>query len=127
MNLRQKKISREIFEVLSRTLHWQVQNPQLSRVNITAVLVTADLQLAKVYYDLTRLSADSFERKFTPHEGYKKAVAKSLSCSHRFFRARLSHSMVLRRIPELHFYYDASLERGARLEQLLSEVLSASH
>jgi ribosome-binding factor A len=32
--------------------------------------------------------------------------------------------MVLRSIPELRFYFDESVERGARIEQLLNQALN---
>lgn len=38
------------------------------------------------------------------------------------FRRSLSRSMRLRRVPELRFKYDDSVDKGERIEQLLRET-----
>ncbi len=40
-----------------------------------------------------------------------------------FLRSRLSHSLTFRQVPELHFVYDESVERGLRLSKLIDDAV----
>ena len=41
-----------------------------------------------------------------------------------FFRSQLARSLKIRRVPELHFLWDDSIERGSRLVELIDKVAS---
>jgi len=74
------------------------------------VRVSADLGTARVYY--TCLGSDA-DRQRT-----KKALERALP----FLRRQLGSRLRLRRIPELHFTFDESIERHDRIERLLNEL-----
>jgi ribosome-binding factor A len=42
-----------------------------------------------------------------------------------FLRSLLAHRLRLRTVPQLHFVYDASVERGMRLSRLIDEAVQA--
>jgi ribosome-binding factor A len=42
-------------------------------------------------------------------------------------RRELGRRLHIHHIPELHFVFDASVERGTRLSRLLDEVIEADH
>ncbi len=100
-------IRREISELLQR----QVKDPRLgSFVAVTEVSTSSDLRYAKVF--VSCMGSDE-ERQET---------LKGLEAATGFFRNQLSRRLRLRRIPELSFHWDDSIERGAHLLQLIDEV-----
>ena len=95
-------------EILSRG---QVHDPGIGFITLTRVQVTADLQIARVFY--TSLG-DPKARKET---------ARALDRATGFFRrqvgARLPH---LRRVPELEFRFDESIANQERIERILQDI-----
>ena len=100
------QIRQEISDLLAREVH----DPGIGFVTITQVTVTADLQLARVNY--TTLGDDK-ARKDT-----KRALERAAP----FLRRQLGRRLRLRRIPELQFFFDESIERGDRIERILQEI-----
>ncbi len=101
----------EITELLAR----EVKDPGIGFVTVTSVRVTADLQLARVYYSVL---GDESARKQT-----KRALDRALP----FLRRQIASRVRLRRAPELVFHYDDSLDRQDRIEALLREIHAADH
>jgi ribosome-binding factor A len=97
---------------LSELLSREVQDPGIGFLTITRVEVTADLQNARAYY--TTLG-DAQARKQT---------ARALGRATPFLRRQLGIRLRLRRIPELQFFYDESIERLDRVERILQELES---
>ena len=95
------QIRAEISDMIARELH----DPGFGFLTITRVRVTSDLQLARVYY--TTLG-DSEARRNT-----ERAFGRASS----FIRRQLGRRLRLRRIPELEFVFDESIE-GIRERQL---------
>ena len=81
-------------------------------VTITTVEVTRDLSHAKVF--VTSLS-----------ETEAAESVQALTRAAGFLRSRLAQMLKLRTIPELHFVYDASVERGVRLSKLIDEAVQS--
>ncbi len=104
-------IRQEISELLQR----QVKDPRLSNfVAVTEVSITSDLKSAKV---------------FVSHMGSEEEKQETLSvltAASGFFRNELSRRLKIRRIPEISFQWDNSIERGAQLLQLIDEVSADS-
>ena len=91
------------------TLIWsEVKDPRLGSVNLTDVEVTRDLSHAKVY--ITSSDAENIKDSLT-----------ALNHAAGFLRSRLGQMVRMRAVPELKFFYDASLEQGDRIEALLAE------
>ncbi len=53
--------------------------------------------------------------------GRSAEVVKALKEAARDLRRELAHSMRMRRVPELRFKYDDSVDRGERIDALLRE------
>ena len=102
-----EQLKREIAELL-RT---DVRDPRIGLVSVTGVQVATDLGSARVFVRI--LGAD-------------KERAESLAgleAAAPFLRRQLGRDMHIRRIPELRFQEDQSLEQAQRIERILSEVL----
>jgi ribosome-binding factor A len=106
-----EQFKREITEILRR----EVRDPRVGAPTLTAVDVTPDLWLARVYVrpDLTRDLADPETTE---------ALMAGLEASTPFIRRSLGRKLSLRRIPELRFQLDRSVEHAARIDALLREI-----
>lgn len=102
-----EQLKREIAELV-RT---EVRDPRVGLVSITGVHVSADLSTARVF---VRALGDEAER-LECLDGLRAAAP--------FIRRALGQELHVRRIPELRFQEDRSLEHAQRIEEILSEVL----
>jgi ribosome-binding factor A len=97
-------IRHEISELLQR----QVKDPRLGNfISVTAVDTSSDMRHAKVF--VSRLEGQE----------EKKETLGALASAAGFFRKELATRLKLRRVPELNFQWDDSLERGDHLLQLI--------
>ena len=99
-------IRAELGDLLTR----QVKDPGIGFVTLTNVRVTSDLQLARIYYSLL---ADERGRRDT---------ARALARAAPFLRRQLGRHLRLKRVPNLKFIYDDSVERQDRVAQILQEL-----
>ncbi len=99
-------IRRELADILMR----RMRDPRLGFVSITGVEVSGDLTHATVYLS----SLDGAEGRVE--------VVKVLSHAVPFLRRELAPRLGLREVPTLRFIYDESIERGARIEELLKKI-----
>lgn len=110
MGLRQERLADEIRDLLAGCfLGDQMGDPRLEGVVITHVKVSADLQLATVYFRLY-------------NKAKKEHAQDGLERSKSFLRKHLAQNLKLRRVPDLRFFYDESVEHGSRIESLLQEI-----
>jgi ribosome-binding factor A len=101
------QIRQELSELLSRgTVH----DPGIDFITLTRVQVTADLQLARVYY--TTMG----------DEKGRKETAKALQRATPFFRRQVGGRLQLRRVPELEFRFDESVAHQDRIEQIIRDL-----
>ena len=108
---RTDRVAEQIQRELAELLRLQVKDPRVHMITLTGVEVTRDYGHAKVFY--------------TTLEGASKAVEQGLEHASGFLRSQLAHVMKLRITPQLHFVYDASVERGAHLSQLIDQAVAS--
>ena len=101
------QIRQELSELLARGV---VHDPGIGFITLTRVQVTADLQLARVYY--TSMGDPSA----------RKDTAKALKRATPFFRRHVGERLQLRRVPELEFRFDESVAHQDRIEQILRDL-----
>lgn len=110
---RTDRIAEQIQRELAQLIRLEVKDPRVRMVTITGVEVTRDYSHAKVFY--------------TTLEGANKALQEGLERAAGFLRSQLAHTMKLRVIPQLHFVFDASVERGTRLSQLIDRAVASDN
>ncbi len=108
--IRQRRVAELLKEELAVLLELEVADPRLQFVNVTAVEVTPDLRLAKVY--VTTLDEE---------ESYPE-VLEALDHARGFLRSSLAERIRLRRVPDLAFYVDDVLSRARRIDALLEQI-----
>jgi len=88
----------------------EVHDPGIGFITLTRVKVSPDLQLARVYY--TMLGTDA----------QRKETEKALGRATPFLRRQIGARIRLRRVPELRFEYDKSVENQDRIEKILIDL-----
>lgn len=102
-----ERIREELSEMLSRGV---VHDPGIGFITLTRAKVSPDLQLARVYYT-TMGDANA-----------KRETAAALRRATPFFRRQMGDRLGLRRVPELEFRFDESVEQQDRIERILREL-----
>lgn len=115
MHQRPERVGDQIRAELSEVIARQVKDPGIGFMTLTHVRVTADLQLARVYY--TALGDDKARAR----------TAQALARAAPFLRRQLASRLRLRRVPEIVFTYDESIEGQDRIERILREIHAAEH
>ncbi|KAA0239928.1 MAG: 30S ribosome-binding factor RbfA [Chloroflexi bacterium CFX7] len=112
MSRRTERVNDLLREQLSELIQREVKDPRVARglVSITEVQVSPDLRHATVY--VSHLG-DSGERE---------EALRGLNAAAHFLHTELMHRLKMRSVPELLFRFDPSIERGARLASLISDV-----
>ena len=108
---RSRRIAEQIQRELSGIIRLELKDPRVGMITITDVEVTSDHEHAKVFF--TRLGEASDN----------SAVTHALEHAAGFLRSELARRMRLRIVPQLHFEYDESVERGVRLSRLIDEAV----
>lgn len=108
--IRVGRVGEQIKKELSHILQTEFKDPRIGFVTITAVEVTNDLSFAKIYLSVL---GDEQQRENT---------LKALERGAGFIRQELGKRIRLRKIPELVFKFDTSIEYGSRIEGLLEKI-----
>ena len=104
---RTDRINAELRRELGALVHALVRDHALPQASVSDVEVTRDLDVATVW--VTALQPER-----------SAEVVKALKEAAKDLRRELAHSMrSMRRVPELRFKYDDSVDRGERIEALL--------
>ena len=111
MSLRRERVADQIRDVVSRRLQGgRMDDPRLQGVVITFAKVSSDLQVCTIYF---RYTNDAIE---------VTDVLKGLESASGHFRALMARSLGLRRVPQLRFFFDESIENASRIEHLISQL-----
>lgn len=107
---RSDRVAGLIKQILAELLTTQISDPRLATATITAVKLSRDLRIAKIYFTI---HGDESVRR-AAGEGFKRARG--------FFKRELAQQLDLRYMPDLVFYYDDSIDYGEHIEKLLKTV-----
>ena len=111
MSLRNERVRKTLMKEISDILLKEIKDPKISGlISITDVEVSHDNSYAKVFYSV--LSSD--DKKDEIVDAIKKNTPK--------IRYEVGKRVRLRLTPELNFILDESLERGARITDLIDKI-----
>ncbi len=108
---RSQRVEEQIQRVLSQVIPREIKDPRLGMVTVSAVDVSRKLSIAKVF--VTLLGG----------EGKIKDRIEILNKTSGFLRSELAKNITMRHVPELRFFYDVSIERGAKLSALIDQAI----
>ena len=108
---RPDRVGDQIRQVISELLtRGDIHDPGIGFITLTRVSVTSDLLLARIYY--TSLG----------DEKARTATAKALDRATPYMRRQVAGLLRLRRVPELEFRFDPSVEHQDRIEQIIRDL-----
>jgi len=111
MTRRTERINDQLREEISDLLWRELKDPRIGGlVTITEVDVTPDLSHAKVFVSVMGTAEE------------KASTLRALTAAARFLQRELLRRLTIRRMPELEFMPDDSMERGARILSLLDQT-----
>ena len=110
---RSERVADLVRAEISRLVLMEAHDPLLRKVTITDVEMPPDLRSARVYFSVLGTEAERTD-----------ALA-ALDRASGFLRREVGRRCELRFAPELHFFSDRSIERGARIEELLAQNRAA--
>lgn len=105
------RIADQIQRELADLIRNELKDRRVGMITLTDVEVSQDYAHAKIFYT----TLGSKEDNFLTDKGLERATG--------FLRSQLSHRLRLRVVPQLHFIYDESVERGIRLSQLIDKAV----
>lgn len=109
MSIKLDRLDHIFTEAISKIINEEVKDDDIKFVTITAVDISSDLSYAKVYF--TNLIDKDRE---------KTTVA--LNRASNFIRGKLFNEVEIRKMPELTFIYDESIEYGNKIEKIIDDI-----
>ena len=111
MRIRPERVAHLMQREVAEIIATKMRDPRLSHwVSVTDVVVTNDLSSARIYVSIL------------PTGEERERTLKTLQSAANFVRHELAPKLGLREVPELRFALDTSIERGARVEELLKKI-----
>jgi ribosome-binding factor A len=110
---RSARIADQIQRELAEIVRTELRDPRVGTlVTLTGVELSRDQSHAKVFFTVLGAPSDV------------DGVLHGLQRGAGFMRSQLAHRLSTRSVPELHFHYDESVERGVRLSKLIDEAVA---
>jgi ribosome-binding factor A len=110
---RSDRVAEQVRRDLADLIRNELKDPRVGMISLTAVELTPDYAHAKVFF--TTLDTAHLEE-----------VERGLKRSAGFLRRELGRRIHIHTLPELHFVYDNSLERGASMSLLIDKAAALS-
>lgn len=107
---RKERLASQVLRVLSELLRYEIKDPSLEGISLTAVEMSRDLSIAKVYFSLLNPDDDPGPAL----EGLARATG--------FLRGKLGHELEIRHVPELRFQHDDSVAHGIEISRLIEDA-----
>lgn len=110
---RSSRVAEQVQRELAELIRLELKDPRVGLVTITGVELTPDYAHAKVFY--TTLADPSA----------RQGIEAGLRRASGFLRRELGRRIRIHTLPELHFVFDESVERGDRLSRLIDEAVAS--
>lgn len=110
MTIKRDRMADRIQSILSALLLREISDPRLQSVTVTEVRLDPELVFADVFVNALG------------DEGRQEEVMHGLARAQGFLRRELGKRVRMRNVPELHFHWDVTLERGEHLNRLISSL-----
>ncbi|MHB0976042.1 MAG: 30S ribosome-binding factor RbfA [Candidatus Aquicultorales bacterium] len=110
MSERTEKVSETIKQHVSEAIQRELKDPRVGFVTVTGVDVSPDLKQAKVYVTVLGGAAK------------RKETLDALNSASGYMRSGLGKRMRTKFTPHLTFVYDETVEKGLKIDRLISKV-----
>lgn len=109
MSIKTKRIGSNFVKEISYIIMEEIKDPDIKFVTITDCDVTNDLSFAKVYFTVL-------------NEDKKETTIQSLNNAANFIELELAKRIEIRKMPQISFHYDSSIEYGNFIEKRINEL-----
>ena len=103
------RIQQTILIILANALHKEAYNPIFHYATFTDIKLSKDYSIAKIY-------VDSFNQK------YIDKIINQLNTATGFFKTCLAKKLIIKKVPNLLFVKDQTVEQSTKIEDLLNKI-----
>lgn len=108
MSVKMDRLNKQFAREITSILHDVVNDKRVKLVTVNEVRITADLSYAKVYY--------------TSFDNEKVDSLIALNKISGFIRSELCKKINIRKMPEIQFIYDNSIEYGDKIDKIIGVI-----
>lgn len=108
MSIKIDRLNNMFVEEISKIIHEEIKDKDIGFVTITDARITNDLSFAKIY--------------ITTLDNNREKVLNALNKASGFVRSLLCDRINIRKMPEIHFVYDDSIEYGKKIEDIIERI-----
>ncbi|MDR1234704.1 MAG: 30S ribosome-binding factor RbfA [Mycoplasmataceae bacterium] len=108
-NYKHEHIESEILNLLNHTVKYDIYDESLKHCSFTAVKLSPDYSMATVFID-------TYDRSKIDAMVDKLMIAKGV------FRSHLAKNMNIRRIPDIKFVKDNTIDNSLKIDELLDKI-----
>lgn len=109
MSIKIDRLNNSFVEHISRIIRTEIKDERISFVTVTAAKITNDLSFAKVYVTVL-------------NDKERDNIIKLLNKASNFIERELSKRIEIRKMPNITFVYDESLEYAANIENIIERI-----
>ena len=107
---RTARLSDLLIQEISLILRRSVKDPRIQGVTLTRVRVSSDLRHARVYYSVIG------------EPGREQTAGDGLESAKGLIKREIGRSLKLRYMPEIHFFFDDTLQYAEHIQRLLKKI-----
>lgn len=109
MSIKIERLEHTFVEEISKILRTEIKDERISFVTITAANITSDLYYAKIYVTVL-------------NDKERDSIIKLLNKASNFIERELSKRIQIRRMPNITFVYDESIEYANNIESIIESI-----
>ena len=110
---RNQRLGNQLLRTLSELLRFETKDPRIGNVSLTAVDLSRDLSIARVYLSLLDPNQDP------------GPTVEALANASGFLRSKLGKAIKVRHVPQLRFIHDDSAEQAVKIGRLIDQTIEA--
>ena len=114
MSIKRQRFEERIHHILSILFQREIADPRLIDLSVTQVRLDPELRHARVHINALG------------NEDRQTEIMAALDRASGYLRNAVGQRIRLKHNPQLHFQWDTSLQRGARIHELLEEIANSS-
>lgn len=108
--IKQQRVAEQIRVAVSELILFEINDPRVQGTTVTEVNIDRELQHTDV--KVNALGDESRQAE----------VLEGLTSAHSFIRRELGKRLKLRKVPQIHFHWDHSLQQVLEVEDLLNSL-----
>lgn len=109
MSVKIDRLNNIFVEQISQILRTEIKDERIHFVTVTAVKITNDLSFAKVYVTIL-------------DDKMRDSILKQLNKASNFIERELSKRVEIRKMPNITFVYDESIEYATNIENIIESI-----